>query len=92
MTRALHRTVAVALLGGTLVLGSAGGASAAVPSPDKVTPGFAVFVVKDQAGGAYWLTTTTAVAATSTGADDGRNALLTVNQDVLLPAQQALGL
>lgn len=92
MSRALRALVALPLLTGGLLVAAAGAASAAPSSLSEVTPSFAVFVVKDQAGGAYWLTTTTAVATATEGAADGATTLRTVNDTVLVPLQAAAGL
>jgi hypothetical protein len=90
----------------TTVMISASAATADVPdSPDDVVSGAkdlgggaqfnlrrGVFVAKDLGGGAYWLATTTAIATTVEGAETGRETILTVNEGVIRPAQDATGL
>jgi hypothetical protein len=51
-----------------------------------------VFVAKDLGGGAYWLTTTKSVETAETGAETGRETILSVNHDVIQPVQDATGL
>ena len=56
----------------------------------KYNAGHAVFVAKDLGGGGYWLTTTTAQDGLADGSAAGRDGLLTINETVIVPAEQAL--
>jgi hypothetical protein len=56
----------------------------------RYNAGHTVFVAEDLAGGSYWLGTTTARDGLADGSEAGRDGLLTVNDSVLGPAEQAL--
>jgi hypothetical protein len=90
-------TAAVGLAG----TGSAGAATPTTPDGAlavvkdlgggaQYNAGHAVFVAKDLGGGSYWLTTTTAQDGLADGSEAGRDGLLTINQTVIVPAEQAL--
>lgn len=103
--RLVRAAAAVVAMTGAVVL-SGGTAAQAVPTtPDgavhaaksfaggaQYNAGFALFVAKDQAGGGFWLSTTTAASALETATVTGREALLTINEEVLLPAEEATGI
>ena len=52
--------------------------------------GRAIFIAKDLGGGAYWLSTTTAISTAQTGASDGAELLLTVNRTVIVPVEETI--
>ena len=52
--------------------------------------GYAIFVAKDLGGGAYWLSTTTAQAGLESSTEAGRDGLLTVNETVIVPLEDAI--
>jgi hypothetical protein len=101
--RACKRIVGAAGMAVTVLTLVPHSAGAAPDSPDDVVPavkslgggamynaGHAIFVAKDLGGGAYWLSTTTAQDGLATGVEDGREALLTVNDTVIVPIEDQL--
>jgi len=52
--------------------------------------GHAIFVAKDLGGGAYWLSTTTAQEGLESSTEAGRDGLLTVNETVIVPLEDAI--
>ena len=102
----LHRAAAVGIVAASALTLVGNSPAAAVPdSPEGVVSGVkslgggaqynareGVFVAKDLGGGAYWLATTKAVDTAVTGVDTGREAIRTVNDEVVRPVQDATGL
>jgi len=56
----------------------------------RYNAGQAIFVAKDLGGGAYWLSTTTAQDGVDTSTEAGRDGLLTVNETVIVPLEDAI--
>jgi hypothetical protein len=86
---ALAGAIGVGALVAAAVPASAEGAADFVGGA-QYNGGRAVFVAKDLGGGAYWLSTTTAVTTMQDGAATGAETLLTVNDAVLRPVEDAI--
>lgn len=80
----------------TLASGGPAGADEAVDAVKdfgggaRYNAGYAIFVAKDLGGGAYWLSTTTAQDGLESSADAGRDGLLTINETVIVPIEDAI--
>ena len=89
-SRVSKKIIAAAGIAAAASLVGMSSASAAPDSPDDITLKWAIFVAKDFGGGGYWLTTTTAQTSLDTAVETGREGLLTVNETVLVPVEEAI--
>lgn len=98
MSRVRRMGIAGAVVAGGIVLAGGGSAQADevidaakdFGGGARYNVGEAIYVAKDLSGGAYWLTTTTAEDGLEASTEAGRDGLLTVNETVIVPLEDAI--